>query len=62
MRLLTIVRQNNGLTGQATALECSHVLKSMKLSITNPNWMPKRAAWLRKVACAHPAGGGRLNA
>jgi hypothetical protein len=34
----------------------------MQLSIANPNWMPKRAVWLRQAVNAHPAGGGRLNA
>jgi hypothetical protein len=37
-------------------------LNLMKLSIANMNQMPQRAAWPRKVAMTHPAGGGRLNA
>jgi hypothetical protein len=33
----------------------------MKFIITNLNWMPKRAAWLRPVAMLHRVGGGELS-
>jgi hypothetical protein len=42
-----------------TRLPASQVL--MNSVIANLNPMPKRAAWLRKVAMGHSVGGGRSN-
>jgi hypothetical protein len=32
----------------------------MNFIAINMNWMPKRATWLRPVAKAHCAGGGKF--